>query len=333
LEPAFSFESTLQDEVTDDGGTTAGYDSYVSVTDDTGTIKMDVPAEWSDTSGAFWAFDGGDDVGVAITAAAEIDAWLSGWTTPGVFFGASSALRDSYTVDSLLDWESFSQMCTYQGREAYEDPLYTGAYDVYADCDGQDMLFVVLAAEPTSGAFIMLLQIIVVDDRDLEALDTILATFVADEAAMPTAIGATTTTSTTTTTVASGGSTGTVTLGDMQPGQCFDDTSLMTETTLIDAPITLIDCSQPHDNEVYQRYNLSGGVDYPGEDAVADQMWTACMDAFSGYVGAAYDDSVLDFFFLYPLDESWAAGERFGICALWEMTGSKLEGSAYQSGW
>ncbi len=327
LTPSFSFESSLQDEVANDGGTpAAGYASYETVTDDSGTITIDVPAEWSDRLGTPWTFDGGDTVGVAVKAAADIDGWLGGWTTPGVFFGASSSITGSFTVDSLLDYEGFGDTCTYEGRESYEDALYTGAYDVYSGCGGEDMLFVQVVAEPTSGSFLMLLQVVVVDDRDLEALDTILATFVADETALMaagSAVGGTT------------AATGTATFSALQPGQCFDDTSLPAEATTLDINVDLVDCAQAHDNEVYLRYVYPAGTGapYPGEDAMATELETACSGAFAGYVGAEYLDSALEVFYMFAPAEDWQMGNRVGLCMLYDMNYQKLYGSAYQSGW
>ena len=332
LTPSFSFETTLQEEVADDGGTAApaGYDSYETVTDDSGIITMDVPAAWADRLGTPWTFDGGDEVGVAVTAATDIDGWLGGWATPGVFFGASSSITGSFTVDSLLDYGWFGDSCTYEGRESYEDALYTGAYDVYSGCGGEDMLFVQVVAEPADGAFLMLLQVVAIDDRDLEALDTILATFVADEAALLSAGfgggGATT---------GAAGSPGTVTLATMQPGYCFDDSSLPVETADADIAIELVDCAQPHDNETYLRYGYTAGAGaaYPGDDALATELDTACYDAFAGYVGVDYLDSSLVYFFFYPLEDAWQSGDRLGLCMLYDMNYEKLVGSAFQSGW
>jgi serine protease Do len=334
LTPSFSFETTLQDEVADDGGTAApaGYDSYETVTDDSGIITMDVPAAWADRRGTPWSFEGGDDVGVAVTAATDIDGWSGGWATPGVFFGASSSITGSFTVDSLLDYEWFGDSCTYEGRQGYEDALYTGEYDVYSGCGGEDMLYVQVVAEPADGAFLMLLQVVAIDDSDLEALDTILATFVADEAALLSAgFGGGGTTATT----VAGGSPGTVTLATLQPGHCFDDSSLPGDTVDADFAVELVDCGDPHDNETYVRYGFTAGAGaaYPGDDALATELESVCYDSFPGYVGVDYLDSSLLYFFFYPVEEAWQSGDRLGLCMLYDMNYEKLIGSAYQSGW
>ncbi len=55
--------------------------------------------------------------------------------------------------------------------------MYTGAYDLWLDCGGTDTAFVVLEAYPAEEDFVVYVQIQIVTDADLEALDVILATF------------------------------------------------------------------------------------------------------------------------------------------------------------
>ena len=177
LETSFSFAQEIGDEVEDTGaGTSPSTYTYVPIEDDTGTIAMSIPAEWSETQGGPWLIEG-TEYGPSITAAPDIDAWVDGWATPGIFFGASSSLRADYDVPTMLDANDFAQVCTYDARYEYEDPLYVGAYDLYFECGGEGSTFVVLAAEPADGAYIMLLQVVLVGEADAEALDQILNTF------------------------------------------------------------------------------------------------------------------------------------------------------------
>jgi len=178
LETSFSFAEEIGEEVEDQGGGTSPtqYSEYVAIEDDTGTITMAVPAEWSDTQGGAWAIEGTEH-GPSITASPDIDAWVNGWATPGIFFGASSTLRADFDVPTMLDANDFTDVCTYDARYDYEDPLYVGAYDLYTECGGEGSTFVVLAAEPADGAYIMLLQVVLVGEADAEALDQILNTF------------------------------------------------------------------------------------------------------------------------------------------------------------
>lgn len=175
---SFSFAQEIGQEVDETGAGTGAstYSEYVTIQDDTGTIALNVPAEWAEVQGGAWVIDG-TEVGPSITASSDIDAWIEGWATPGMFFAASSSLRSQYDVPGMLDANDFNEVCTYDDRFDYEDPLYIGAYDLYTECGGEGSTFVVLAAEPADGAYIMLLQVVLVSEADAEALDQILNTF------------------------------------------------------------------------------------------------------------------------------------------------------------
>ncbi|MCO6451151.1 MAG: serine protease [Caldilineales bacterium] len=173
LEVEFSFADELGDEVAD---TTAVYDEYVTVYDDSEAISIDAPSAWSDVEGLVWEREG-EDVGVTIVASSDIDGFYETWDTPGVFFGASRTLVDSMDETTLLDASMFNESCTYDGRDSYEDELYTGFYDVFVDCGGTATSMINLVATPDDRSFIMLLQVQVVSDEDLDALDHILRSF------------------------------------------------------------------------------------------------------------------------------------------------------------
>ena len=183
LEQSFSFAQELEEEVPDEGGGGGGggaggtaYSEYVPVEDDTGTIALSIPAEWAEVQSGAWVINE-TEYGPSITAAPNIEEWVNGWATPGVFFGASSTLRAELDVNSILDVSDFSDVCTYDGRSDYEDPLYVGAFDVYSECGGEGSSFIQLAAEPPDGSYILFLQMVLVSEADLEAIDMILNTF------------------------------------------------------------------------------------------------------------------------------------------------------------
>ena len=182
LEPSFSFAQTLEDDAApaeNSGQPAAGYSQYVAVSDNTGSLTVEVPVEWSDIDGSMWTVDG-EEIGWQVTAATDINGYNTTWTTPGVFFGASIELA-TYSEEELLDFFDYSESCSYDGREPYEDPLYAGAYDLWSGCGGTDTLFVVVSASPESRAYIILVAVQVVSDSDLAALDQILNTFIVNE--------------------------------------------------------------------------------------------------------------------------------------------------------
>jgi len=172
--PSFSFTEELRDIVPAIGP--SSYDRFVTIQDDTGTIQVDVPTVWSEVSGLAWEFSG-EMVGPALSAAADLDRYYNTWSEPGVFFGASSILAARIDVDSLLNQIDLSSDCDFDGRYDYEDPAYTGKYDLWLNCGGTGTAFLVLAAVPPDRSFITYVQIQVVSEADLNALDTILETF------------------------------------------------------------------------------------------------------------------------------------------------------------
>ena len=183
LEQTFSFAQTLEEEAsnttTNSGGTTnATYTDYVTISDDTGALILDVPVGWSDVDGSAWDFEG-ETIGLSVVAAPSVADFYNSWNTPGVFFGATDQFE--VTVGELLDAFEFSSDCTYGERTAYEDSAYSGQYDVWLNCGGTDTLLVVLAATPADGSYHTLVMVQVVSDADLAALDQILATFIVSE--------------------------------------------------------------------------------------------------------------------------------------------------------
>lgn len=184
LEQTFSFAQTLEGEAsdtntTDSGGTAdTSYSEYVSISDDSGSLTLDVPVSWSEVDGSAWELEG-ETIGLSVVAAPSVDDFNNTWGTPGVFFGATDQF--TVTVDELLDIFDLSSDCTYSERTAYDDGAYTGNYDVWLNCGGTDTLLVVLAATPADASYHTLVMVQVVSDADLAALDQILATFVVSE--------------------------------------------------------------------------------------------------------------------------------------------------------
>jgi serine protease Do len=184
LEPSFSFAQSLESETANAAPAgsdepAGGYTGYTAITDNAGVLTVEVPDEWRDVDGSAWAVEN-EEIGWSVTAAPSLDDFYSTWTTPGMFFGASTQLAE-YTPEELLDFFDYSSDCTNGGRDVYEDNLYSGSFDLWQDCGGTDTLFVVVSAKPESGAYSIVVSIQVVSDADLAALDQILNTFVVNE--------------------------------------------------------------------------------------------------------------------------------------------------------
>ena len=105
-------------------------------------------------------------------------------------------------------------------------------------------------------------------------------------------------------------------------GTCFDDTD---ETEVSSVPE--VDCSEPHDNEVFAVFYYTASDTFPGSEAMNDAALELCLAQFEDYVGLAYEDSALEVFPITPTQGSWDNGDREIICALYNLDFSKLTGS------
>ena len=97
-----------------------------------------------------------------------------------MIFSASSEWATTTTEEELLDTfvsSAEDQGCTYEGRTVYEDPAYTGWYDTFTNCGDALATYVVVAARPPEGNFLLLVQVQANEDRDFDALDRILSSF------------------------------------------------------------------------------------------------------------------------------------------------------------
>ncbi len=105
-------------------------------------------------------------------------------------------------------------------------------------------------------------------------------------------------------------------------GTCFDDPETFDQVE--DVPV--VDCDDPHDNEVIANVDLTGD-DYPGQDQVENRATQICYEEFSDYVGISYEASMYDIGWLFPTAETWAAGDREVICFAYDLTLAKITGS------
>ncbi len=111
---------------------------YISCYDDTGSIVVDVPDYWLEVNGGEWEYDG-EIIGVAISAAPDLDDFNDYYEAEGVFFGASDTFASIGGYIEFLDWYTsiYSGSCDLIGRYDYNDGVYRGKYDMYEDCGGR----------------------------------------------------------------------------------------------------------------------------------------------------------------------------------------------------
>ena len=77
--------------------------------------------------------------------------------------------------------------------------------------------------------------------------------------------------------------------------------------------LQVVPCADPHYFEAYAATNLTGNS-FPGEAEVSKQATKFCSAEFHTFIGVATKDSSYDMYYLYPLEESWAAADRQVLC-------------------
>lgn len=168
-------------------GDTASGDAasgFVAVSDDSGAITVEVPAEWGEVNGVASPIIEGEEDGPALTASPDIDGFVDTYEVPGVQIRASSGILQEYDEDTLLDNFDFSNACERDGeRQDYDDGTYTGRIEAWTNCDGvESQEILAVAATPQDRSFMVHVHIQSVSQADVEAAQRILETFVVEGA-------------------------------------------------------------------------------------------------------------------------------------------------------
>ncbi|WP_062389535.1 septum formation family protein [Demequina iriomotensis] len=111
----------------------------------------------------------------------------------------------------------------------------------------------------------------------------------------------------------------------LEVGECVDNPVLFEEEAEQDVEtLPRVDCADPHDGEVYHVEDVESDS-LPAD--VAETAEQACYEAYEGFVGIAYEDSVYYFSALYPTEDSWQLGDRQIACVITGDIDVKFEGS------
>ncbi len=102
---------------------------------------------------------------------------------------------------------------------------------------------------------------------------------------------------------------------DLEVGDCFDSAELGEYVE----QVPVVPCEEEHDAEVFASTQLTGD-EFPGDEALFDEAWTYCEQAFTEFVGLAYEESALDMFPMYPVEEGWDdLGDREVLCIVSDL--------------
>ena len=106
---------------------------------------------------------------------------------------------------------------------------------------------------------------------------------------------------------------GTTLTNDFSIGTCFNDS---------EAGYPPVACDAPHEAEVFAKLIYPDQAAYPGQEGFESWAEPLCYGRFQNYTGVAYQESSLDFGYLYPGSEGWAAGDHEVICYLFDPAGN-----------
>lgn len=100
---------------------------------------------------------------------------------------------------------------------------------------------------------------------------------------------------------------------DLEVGDCFafgvGDAAGSGDVQSVD----LQPCDDEHDNETYLVFDATESS-WPGKEALWDDADKGCYAEFESFVGIPWDDSVADFGYLTPTEQSWSEGDREVLC-------------------
>jgi serine protease Do len=172
LELAYSFAREIEQQSGLSGG--EAYTDYVTVTDATGELTVQVPAEWSDTDTAPKPV--GTEQAPYIGASTNLAQYQSTYNVPGMEFIAVNVAISP--AEGLATFAPAAGECTDGGITDYSDARFTGQYQVWEQCGGVGAAYIVLVASSTDfpgRTFVVAVQ--ATTEADLEVIDQIFATF------------------------------------------------------------------------------------------------------------------------------------------------------------
>ncbi len=122
---------------------------------------------------------------------------------------------------------------------------------------------------------------------------------------------------------------------EIRVGDCFNDSEDLVGAISDSEEVYGVDgvpCTEPHDNEVYALFDVSGNT-YPGMEMLEELAYSGCIDRFEPFVGRDYPSSALEVYPLFPTSQSWSRlNDREVVCALFNVDLSRLQGSMKGSG-
>ena len=116
---------------------------------------------------------------------------------------------------------------------------------------------------------------------------------------------------------------GTADVFSLRVGDCYNDEGSTDEEI---SSVPAVPCSEPHDNEAYFAFDIADG-DFPGDESILASADEGCFTEFEPFVGFSYEESELDFGYIFPTEASWADGDREILCTIYAVDLTQVTGS------
>ena len=116
---------------------------------------------------------------------------------------------------------------------------------------------------------------------------------------------------------------GSLAIADLKVGDCFDQKDPDAEQA---DEVDARRCDQSHQFEMVSIGSMRDGA-YPTEIEFENFVGEVCLPAFDEYVGLAYEDSRLEVYWYYPLEDGWNEGDHLIQCAIYDPLESDIVGS------
>jgi hypothetical protein len=117
-----------------------------------------------------------------------------------------------------------------------------------------------------------------------------------------------------------------VSVYDLEIGDCFD----VADDADVIGTVIIRPCGRPHAYEMFHIVSLPAGQ-YPGPDTIEVSARALCGPVFERYVGTAWEDSDLDYSWIYPSAKAWIADDRTIQCFVQDTIGNPLTASVKDS--
>ncbi len=113
-------------------------------------------------------------------------------------------------------------------------------------------------------------------------------------------------------------------------GACYNDAFDAEGELDYSAPALVVDCSQPHDNEIYHYASIGNALGAsPTDEAIEALAIQTCAEGFATFVGATPDESDLGFYIgFFPNAAIFAAGESRLVCGVFRDSFEPMFASA-----